>query len=193
MDSDRPLSTREIADSCGVSTVAVWKWIRSGKLQAFRLPNGHYRVQRPVFRAFLKANQMPVDPDMFGRPHRRVLVIDDEPSVVEIVCRAVEQIEANIEVATATDGFEAGLQAATFRPDLLILDLMMPRVDGFAVCRSIKSNAVTAHMRILVISAFGSHDNIERVMAAGADAFLHKPVEIGQFKEMAINLLEKDI
>ena len=193
MSSDAPLSTREIADYCGVSMVAVWKWIRSGKLQAFRLPSRHYRVERPVFRAFLKAHQMPVDPSFFGALRRRVLVIDDEPSVVEIVCRAIEQIEDDIEVATATDGFEAGLQAATFRPDLLILDLMMPRVDGFAVCRSIKRNAATAHIRILVISAFGSHDNIERVMAAGADAFLHKPIEIGQFKEMAIKLLEKDV
>jgi len=178
MRGDTPLSTGDVARYCGVSPGAVWKWVKKGRLKAYRLPGGQYRIERGAFKAFLLANHLPVDPSFFARPVKRVLIIDDEPTVVEVVARAVQQLDDNIEVATAADGFEAGLQIATFKPDLLVLDLMMPQIDGFEVCRTVRRSPSTAHIRILIVTAYGIHENIERALRAGADDFMHKPLNI---------------
>lgn len=178
MHADAPLSTGDVARYCGVSPGAVWKWVKKGRLKAYRLPGGQYRIERGAFKAFLRENDMPVDPAFFARPMKRVLIIDDEPTIIEVVVRAVQQLGNNIEVATASDGFEAGLQIATFKPDLLVLDLMMPQIDGFEVCRTVRKSPSTAHIKILIITAYGIHENIKRALQSGADDFMHKPLNI---------------
>ena len=185
----KPLTTGDIARYCHVSHVAVWKWIKKGRLKAWRLPGGHYRVERDVFKAFLLAHDMPLDRGVFGSDTRRILVIDDEFSILEIASRALQQLGDDVTVATASDGFEAGLQVATFKPDLLLLDLMMPRMNGFEVCRLVRKNPATAHTKILVITAFGSHENLQRALEAGADDFMHKPVDLEQLKAKVQTLL----
>ena len=189
---NEPLSTREIADYCGVSSVAAWKWIKAGKLPAFRNANGHYRVDRGVFKAFLRSRDELIDPSFFEPGARRILVIDDEEVILEVANRALLQFGNDVEVATASDGFEAGLQVATFRPDLLILDLMMPGVDGFQVCRFLRQNPATAHTKILIITAYGSHENIQRALDAGANDFMHKPVDLQELYNKAMALLNAD-
>ena len=178
MRADAPLSTGDVARYCGVSPGAVWKWVKKGRLKAYRLADGQYRIERGAFKAFLRENDMPVDPDFFARKIKRVLIIDDEPTVVEVVVRAVQQMGENVEVATAADGFEAELQIATFKPDLLVLDLMMPQIDGFEVCRQVRRSPSTAHIKILIVTAYGIHENIQRALQSGADDFMHKPLNI---------------
>ena len=190
MRGDAPLSTGEVARYCGVSPGAVWKWVKKGRLKAYRTPGGEYRIERGAFKAFLRENDLPVDPSFFARPVKRVLIIDDEPTIVEVVVRAVQQLEESIEGATAADGFEASLQIATFKPDVLILDLMMPHIDGFEVCRSVRRNPSTAHIKILIITAFGIHENIERALALGADDFVHKPLNIPALLDKVEQLLD---
>jgi len=190
MRADAPLSTGDVARYCGVSPGAVWKWVKKGRLKAYRLPGGAYRIERGAFKAFLRENDLPVDPTFFARPVKRVLIIDDEPTIVEVVVRAVQQVKEGVEVATATDGFEAGLQIATFKPDLLVLDLMMPQIDGFEVCRTVRRNPSTAHIKILIITAYGIHENIERALKLGADDFMHKPLNIPSLVSKVGQLLE---
>jgi excisionase family DNA binding protein len=188
MGDNGPLTTSEVARYCHVSHVAVWKWIHKGKLKAYRLPSGHYRVERGALAAFLRERGKPIDPALIVAPQRRVLIIDDEPTVVEIVVRTLQRL-GDVELATATDGFEAGLQVATFRPSLLVLDLMMPHVDGFEVCRIVRRNPATAHIKILIITAFGEHRNIQRALEVGANDFLIKPLDIAQLTDKVRLLL----
>lgn len=189
MPNDQALSTSQVAEYCGVSSVAVWKWIKQGKLQAYRAPGGNYRIAKGALKAFLQANNMPVDPAFFASATHRALIIDDEPAVVEVIVRALQQLGEQIVLATASDGFEAGLQVATFRPDLLILDLMMPHLDGFEVCRLVRRDPATAHAKILVITAFGSHRNLQQALNAGANDFMHKPLDIEQLKAKVREML----
>ncbi len=188
---DDAFSTRDIARYCGVSRVTVWKWIKRGLLPASRDSAGRYVVSKDMLQRFLRRQGYAVDPKVFQRP-KRVLIVDDEPSVVEVVSRALHQIQADIHVATADDGFEAGLQTATFRPDLLILDLMMPRMNGFQVCRLIRQDPTASYTKILIITAFGSRENIDRAIAAGADDVQHKPIEINGLKRKVTALLGID-
>ncbi|MBC7238092.1 MAG: response regulator [Chloroflexi bacterium] len=184
-------STGEVAQYCGVSRVTVWKWIKRGLLQGSRDAVGRYTIPAEAFRRFLVSRDYPVDPLLLQRS-KRVLVVDDESALVEIIERALRQIDERIEVATAEDGFEAGLQTATFQPDLLILDLMMPRLDGFQVCRLIRQDPATAHIKILVVTAYGSRENVQRALAAGADALMHKPIEINRLRRQVSALLGLD-
>ena len=117
-----------------------------------------------------------------------VLVVDDDPSTVKIATSALEALDG-VEVATAADGFEAGLQVVAFKPDLLILDLMMPGADGFEVCRHIRRDPDLAEIKILVLTAHGTHENLERVLEAGADDFMHKPVDVERLRRQVRTLL----
>ena len=191
MGNDKPLTTGQVAKYCDVSQVAVWKWIRAGKLKAYRLPGGQYRVEKGALRAFLRERNKPIDGALLEQAPKRILVVDDEPGVVEVISRALERLGDN-EVASANNGFEAGLQVATFRPDLLVLDLMMPHVDGFQVCRAVRSNPATAHIKILIVTAYGEHKNIQRALDAGANDFLIKPVDLEQLVGKVLALLADD-
>jgi len=189
MSSSQPLTTGQVARYCRVSSVAVWKWIKQGKLRAYRLPGGHYRVERGALKEFLREHDMPIDPEFFAVSKRRILVVDDEPTAVDVVVRALQRLGDDVEMATASDGFEAGMQLATFKPDLLVMDLMMPHINGFEVCRAVRQNAATAHIKILIITAFGVHENIERALRAGANDFVHKPLDIEQLVDKVQELL----
>ncbi len=185
---DDTLSTSEVAALCHVNRITVWRWIKRGELDAVRDSQGRYAISRDMLHRFLSRKGYPADPALFKRPNR-VLIIDDEPPVVEVVSRALYGIDGGIRIATAEDGFEAGLQMATFKPDLLILDLMMPRMNGFQVCRLVRQDPAMAHTRILVITAYGSRDNVARALAAGADEVYLKPVEIQAFRQKVGALL----
>lgn len=184
------LTTGEVARYCSVSTNAVKKWIRHGDLPAFQTPGGHFRVTREEFRRFLVRHEMPVATDFFPARAPRVLIADDEPVVRELVRELVLSAhEDPVEVETAEDGYDALLKVGDFKPDLLILDLKMPRMDGFEACRSIRSNPQTSHIRIVAMTAFAGGGNRERILAAGAQTCFDKPLPVGEFLDTVREIL----
>ncbi|MBI3941726.1 MAG: response regulator [Chloroflexi bacterium] len=187
---ERLLTTGEIARYCQVSNVAVFRWIKAGKLPAFSTPGGHYRVAMSDFRAFLERSGMPIDEDFFSAGIKRILVVDDEPEVAELIVTALSQSNNNqYEFERASDGFDAGLKVASFHPDLVTLDLMMPDMDGFQVCQRLKSEEETRDIRILIITAFPGDGNLERAMALGADDYLIKPFQLADLRQKVKTLL----
>jgi excisionase family DNA binding protein len=178
------LTTGDIARYCSVSTNAVKKWIRQSDLDAFQTPGGHFRVTRENFRGFLVRHGMPIVADFFEERVKRVLIADDEPVVRELVRELVRSLSTDtVEVQTATDGYDALLKVGSFQPDLLILDLKMPRVDGFEACRSIRANPDMAHVRIVAMSGFGGSGNRERILEAGAERCFDKPLPVAEFQD----------
>ncbi|MCR4407351.1 MAG: response regulator [Anaerolineae bacterium] len=131
---------------------------------------------------------MPLDQAFFtGHSHKRILIVDDEPDVLTVMSRALA--DGPYELETATDGFEAGLKLSDFQPDLLILDLMMSRVNGFGVCELIRSNPAYQHIKILIVTGYASEENIAHALRAGADDFLEKPVNIRELQQKVQSLL----
>jgi excisionase family DNA binding protein len=187
---DTAFTTRQVAAFCGVSAVAVWKWIKAGKLAASRLPNGHYRVDRDVLRAFMLDRGLPLPDELVEAAPRRILIVDNERDAVDVMARALRRLGDQVELATAEDGFSAGLQLATFRPHLILLDLMMPAIDGFEICRLVRNTPASAHCKILVVTAYGSHENLDRALDVGADDFLLKPIDIDDLTHRVSDLLD---
>ena len=175
------LTTGEVAAHCQVSVKTVNNWINKGSLQSAITPGRHHRIAVGDFNTFLRAHDLP----LFGEPveqKRRVLVVDDEADVTQVIVKGLRRT-GQYEVANAADGFEAGIQVARFAPDLVVLDLMMPNLDGFQVCRLIKSNPDTRHIKVLVLTGYASEQNKGLAMECGADAFLAKPLGLRQLRE----------
>ncbi len=188
---ERFLTTGDIADYCQVSRVTVFQWIKKQQLPAFSTPGGHYRVKLSDFRNFLEKYGMPVDPAFFNQYKERILIVDDDQQVVDFIIRALGEGEEGEmrELETAADGFEAGLKIASFKPHLIVLDLMMPGLDGFKVCEQVKSDPETEHIKILIVTAYGSEENIERVLQLGADDYLIKPLDVEELRKRVRKLL----
>lgn len=190
MRRQRFLTTGDIASYCEVTSAAVLKWIGSGKLPVFTTPGGHYRILRTDFRNFLLYHGMFIDEGFFGkgRGRKRVLIVDDEPTVVTFIEGAL-LLEGKYELATAGDGFDAGQQVITFNPDLIILDIMLPGMDGFEVCRRVKTDAATQHIKILAVTGFATEENIRRILHTGADDYLAKPLKLQDLQDKVAELL----
>ncbi|MBI2504699.1 MAG: response regulator [Candidatus Latescibacteria bacterium] len=173
MKNERLLTTGEVAAHCRVSYETVNNWIKSGKLVAYITPGKHHRIPLEGFRSFLQQHNWPPFAEL-PAPKPKVLVVDDDQRVLKGILRNLSRT-GEYELATAADGFEAGLQIAKFQPDLIVLDLMMPRVDGFELCQKIKSAPETRRIRVLVITGHSSEENMQQALAAGADAYMTKP------------------
>ena len=168
------LTIPEAATFCAVDRVTMWRWVKSGLLRASVTPGGHHRIVKDDLESFLTENGMyPLAARTF--PRNRVLIVDDDPMVREIISQMLSRYK--YEVETAGDGFEAGIKVVQFKPDLVILDLIMPRMDGFEVCRYLKKDPITSGIKILALTGYDTGEHREKIMEAGADDYLTKPVE----------------
>jgi len=173
----KSLSTFTIAKLLHVDPGSVANWVDRGLLRAYRTPGGHRRIAREDLLQFLREHQMPIPPELAPAPPR-VLVVDDEVAVTQMVARAIETAHPTCEVIQAHDGFAAGTVVATLQPDVVVLDLRMPGIDGYEVCRLIKSQDGTKHTVVIAITAYPSPQNEERIRRCGAAAYLTKPLDL---------------
>ena len=186
--TQRVLTTGEVAKYCQVTPMTVLNWINSDQLKAYQTPGGHYRVQHDDFKDFLKRHGMPIRMDLFPEERKKILVVDDEPQVVDFILRVLRGRFPDFEFDTAFNGYDAGFQAAVLRPDLVILDIRMPGIDGFEVCRRIKTSQETMSARVLAITAFPEDQSVERIMASGADDYLIKPFDAKELISKILSL-----
>jgi PleD family two-component response regulator len=152
----------------------MWRWVRSGELKGYPTPGGKYKIRKEDLESFIreKMKHLP-DADLFQR--KKILIVDDEPRVLKVLNKMLSLHGYQIE--EALDGFEAGVKIMSFKPELLILDLYMSGMDGFELCKRIKSNPNTSHIKIIVYTGFDSEENKDRIMKAGAEGYLVKPVD----------------
>lgn len=172
----RPLSTGEAAVFCHVSQVAIYKWIKEGKLKAYKTPGNHHRVQIVDFIKFLKKYGMPIPEELLTQSKPRILIVDDEPGVIGFITRILQDMEEDYQIASALDGYAAGEKVTSFHPDLIILDLRMPGLDGFEVCQRIKANPETKNIKVLAITGYAEVENVQKIIQYGAQHCLVKPI-----------------
>ena len=131
MASTDIFTTFKAAEYCNVSYVSIKRWILAGKIKAYKTPGGHYRILKRDLQEFMIKNNIPI-PDNDTILRRSILIVDDDDEVRESIADYLKT--QNFEIATANDGFEAGLLLNNYLPDIVILDLIMPNVNGFRVC-----------------------------------------------------------
>ena len=182
-------TTGEAAEICKVSQQTIIRCFDAGRLKGFRVPGSRFRrIPRDALIQFMKDNGIPPDNLEEMNAKAKVLVVDDDPEIVELFVDVLER-DGRFEVKTAGTGYDAGMITQEFQPDLIILDYMLPDINGNVVCQTIKSKPEFADTRIIIISGVVNQEEIDDLMAAGADDFVKKPFNIEQLVERVGNLL----
>jgi excisionase family DNA binding protein len=179
------LTTGQAAIHCQVTIPTLTRWIREGKLAAFKTPGGHVRIDRGEFQRFLRQYGMPAYP--LPSPEARILIVDDDPHIVDLLAGYLADDPRGFKLETATDGYVALIKVGDFKPSLLILDAAMPQVDGIEVCRRLKATPETRPIKILGVT--GYPERVPELLEAGADACLSKPVDLPLVKQELERLL----
>ncbi len=182
-------STHDVAKICSVTPTTVIRWIEDGLIPAFKTVGGHRRVRREDLERVCRARGIPVDTPA-GSETGRILVVDDEPVVLELVRDVLSDLDHAFHIEVARDAFDAGRLVATFRPQLIFLDLMMPGVDGFEVCKRLKADAVTADTDVIAITGYYTEANLDRILKAGAIACLKKPLDVNEVRSKVITAFD---
>lgn len=189
IESKNYLTIPQAAKICSVDRSTMHRWVVLGKIAAYSTPGGHKRIQTKHLELFFKNNNMPITIDGYKNENIRILIVDDDPAVQDLLTEIL--LRDSIRVETANDGFEAGVKLISFKPHLIILDLYMPNMDGFEVCRRIKEDPDLNKIKILVMTGHGTKENKNSILSLGADAFLAKPSSKKNIISCVEKLLEK--
>lgn len=169
-------TTGEAAKICKVSQQTIIRCFDSGQLKGFRVPGSRFRrIPRDVLYRFMKENGIPTDALESGK--RKALIVDDDPELVELI-KDVLEADGRFEIRVATNGFEAGMLCKEYRPDIIVLDVMLPDINGKEVCQRVRSDSSMDDVKIICISGMVEQDKIADLKAAGANDFMQKPFEI---------------
>jgi len=174
---------------CNVSPKTIINWIEAGHINAYKTVGGHRRVKKPDLEEFMRKQGIPIPQEEVVSERKRILIVDDDTIIVETIVQALEEEEYDYELISAADGFEAGLQVNHFKPHLLILDIMMPDIKGYEVCKKIKSSEETKDTKIIVLSAYLDDEKFKKMREYGADLCFSKPLPLPQLKEEVAKLL----
>jgi excisionase family DNA binding protein len=183
-------TTGEAAKICKVSQQTIIRCFDNGQLKGFRVPGSRFRrIPREMLYKFMKDNGIPTDALESGR--RKVLLVDDDVELVEVMTKFLEE-DGRFEVKIATTGFDAGMLVKEYRPDLLVLDVMLPDINGKEVCQRVRADNTMEEVRILCISGMIEEDKIQDLRLAGADDFMHKPFDAEQLIDRMCKMLEME-
>jgi excisionase family DNA binding protein len=181
-------TTFEISQLCEVNPTTVQNWVKERKLKAFVTPGGHRRIKREDLLNFLAEFRMPIPPEVAPKMPL-VMIVDDERDIREMLVELMTESEARIEVASAENGVEALLKIGERAPDLLILDIRMPGMNGIEVCRQLKSSPRNQRIKIAAISGDTSSSTQQQILDAGVDLFFTKPLNILEFRNKVLKLI----
>ncbi len=181
-------TTGEAAEVCKVSQQTIIRCFDSGRLQGFRVPGSRFRrIPRAELLRFMRANDIPTDALESSR--KRVLVVDDDEQIVELFVDVLGR-DDRFEIKTAATGYDAGLMTEQFKPHLILLDYMLPDINGNLVCERIKSNPDLGGTKIIIMSGVVNQDEITALKNSGADDFVKKPFNIEQLIQRMAELVE---
>jgi excisionase family DNA binding protein len=181
-------TTGEAAKICKVSQQTIIRCFDNGQLKGFRVPGSRFRrIPREALYKFMKDNNIPTDALESGK--RKVLLVDDDAELVELMTKVLEE-DGRFEVRVASNGFDAGMMVKEYRPDLIVLDVMLPDINGKEVCHRVRADNTLEDVRILCISGMIEEDKVHELKLSGADDFLHKPFDIEELIDRMCSLLE---
>ena len=181
-------TTGEAAEICRVSQQTIIRCFDAGRLDGFRVPGSRFRrIPRQNLIKFMKDNNIPLDSIESGK--RKVLIVDDDAEIVELIVEVLER-DGRFELKTASSGYEAGMATERFRPELILLDYMLPDVNGNVVCQTIRKNPEFENIKIIIVSGVVKEDEIAQLLRSGAEDFIRKPFNIPELTDKITAVLQ---
>jgi len=179
------ITTSKAARICGVARTTISKWIDEGMLKAFITPGGHRKIIEQDLIDFLeKSGSQPSS--KFGEK-KRILIVDDNPDDIRLLEAAFLPASDKYEVYAANSGFHGIYKIGEIKPHIVILDIVMPDMNGFKVCERIKNNPETKNIKIIIMTAYPDKMKEKEAYQCAADAFFKKPIDL---KKLIKTILE---
>ncbi|MEH6358588.1 MAG: response regulator [Pseudomonadales bacterium] len=169
------LTPVEVANLLMVSTASVRSWSAKGLLEATTTAGGHRRFLRSTVEDF--AQNRGIDIPKKTSEGLRILVVDDDNQLRGYLFELLDGMPGVEAVSVARDGFETGQQVEIFKPNVVLLDLMMPGLNGFEVCARLQSCPEHEGIRVIAMTGYNNEENITKIMDAGATHCLAKPLD----------------
>lgn len=200
----RVFTTGEAAEVCKVSQQTIIRCFDAGRLGGFRVPGSKFRrIPRNDLIRFMKANNIPLEnlakfeglsADAFREDDRddglkRLLIVDDDPAILDMF-KDLFASDGRFTVKLASTGYDAGMLTESFRPHLMILDFMLPDMNGDVVCKRLRASEHLRDTKVLFVSGVVSQQEIERLTSAGASGFVAKPFDVAALTRRIESLLE---
>lgn len=173
------LTPQEVAELLKVSPVTVRQWAQKGGLKAFTTPGGHRRFHKNDVLSFAANRGVRAS----SNKGRKLLIVDDDVLLAGFLHEVFKNTEEAYDVKVVHDGFTAGTFIQSFLPDVILLDIMMPGVNGIQVCHFLKQNASTAHIRVVAMTGYPTQELMNEILDAGADMCLQKPLKVNDVIE----------
>ncbi|MAX25918.1 MAG: regulator [Phycisphaeraceae bacterium] len=171
-------TTGEAADICKISQQTIIRCFDKGKLKGFRVPGSKFRrIPREELIRFMRENDIPTE--QLEGSRKRLLIVDDDEQIRELFVDMLSD-DDRFTIKTASTGYDAGILTEQFKPDLMILDYMLPDINGNVVCKTVRENPNVAGMKIIIVSGVADQREVQQLMSAGADAFVKKPFSIDE-------------
>jgi excisionase family DNA binding protein len=178
IDGDRLLTSHEVGALLQVNPSSVNKWVKEGRIVAFRTPGGHRRIRARDLVEFLDNHKMPIPRRLNSASKRRLLVCDDDDAQLRAIERLLKSKLDRIQVQYVANGVDALVAVGSFRPHMIVLDVYMPELDGIEVCRRLKSNPDTQHIDVVIASAQLTPEIEGKAVSAGASRCIKKPIDM---------------
>jgi len=191
MDKMKDLfTTGEAAEICKVSQQTIIRCFDAGRLDGFRIPGSKFRrIPRQSLIKFMKENNIPLDALESGK--KKILIVDDDPEIVELLVDVLVR-DGRFETRTASSGYDAGMLTQQLRPDLILLDYMLPDVNGNVVCQTIRKNPEFENVKIIIVSGVVKQDEIDQLLKSGAEDFIRKPFDITELTDKITAVLQME-
>ncbi|MFM8407029.1 MAG: response regulator [Pirellulaceae bacterium] len=181
-------TTGEAAKICKVSQQTIIRCFDNGTLKGFRVPGSRFRrIPRDHLYNFMKENGIPTDALESGK--KKLLIVDDDQDLVDLMSDAFQR-DGRFELRTANNCFDAGMQVKEFRPDIVVLDVMLPDLNGKLVCQHVRSDRSLDSVKILCISGMVEPSKVTELKESGANDFLQKPFTTDTLLERVCDLIE---
>lgn len=178
-------TTFEAAKICHVTHHSIKNWIKQGLIKASRTPGGHYRILEGDLDSFRE--QYDMFPRDKGSKKQRIMVVDDDPDALALMENILT--DDGFELIKVSNATEVGLKAAQMSPDLILLDFLMPEINGFDVCKALRESELTRSTPIMAVTCLSKEAEIERIFQCGADEYLAKPFKVDQLLEKVHELI----
>jgi len=187
------ITTGKAARLCGVGINTIKRWIQKGELNCVITPGGHWRIADDEFQLFLHAltsRPVPQEQSKKAEPRYKVLLIEDDQALSALIEGAFEMAAFETLFDCAFDGYSGLMKIGAMQPDLILLDIMLPEINGLELIQRIRSSDLCAATRIVVITGAADRRVVKRALdRAKPDAVFHKPFAVESLLETVHGLL----